>query len=516
MTPLRERATPAIAALFVATLLFGRQIASWGTLRNRYHYLWQRSDGLALIAVVLVLAVILFALGTALRRIEWTRRRRWHELALMVGLLAAVCSEVAPLAHDWGPLQGMALWIAAGGLLWWAWPRWTDRLSAFARGACLMMSPLVPILFGQILLWRPWDVTEYATAAAPSSTRTGPPLALLVVFDEWSWFRTAPSGTPGPEFKNVHRLMDRALLVREARSPSFSTRISMPRLLYQQRGHVVIGNGRAEWEADSVRRPAPQVPDLFDRMRRLGYRSELLGFYLPYRALFGPDGADRIVSYSHAAKGHSVVDQVVLFAENNLQYWTDPVSQWLSPRIQARQYSENWRDINYLLAQRVLQAIDSVPDHMFMVAHLPLPHYPFIFNGDGSYRGPFKGDRRDGTPADYERNLLFTDKVLGDILDALERSGRFDRTLLVVTSDHAWRKEPDSTILAQPDEPHRVPLLIKWPGQAQPLISDEPFCNLGLGSVLEAALSAPPAASSLTDSLWHAVSEEGRALSCRE
>jgi arylsulfatase A-like enzyme len=183
-------------------------------------------------------------------------------------------------------------------------------------------------------------------------------------------------------------------------------------------------------------------------------------------------------------------------------------------RLYGRLYSRNWRGLNLSMRRTLTEALASDPASSFIVAHLPLLHPPFIFEADGRYRRPRRGETsRDSIV--YRRQLRYTDTVLGEIIEALERSGRFDRSLLILTSDHSWRNEPDSTLRARPDRLQRVPLLIKWPGQDCLILRDEPLCELGLAPVVEAVLSAPPTgAPPMTDLLWQQVSLEGRARSC--
>jgi arylsulfatase A-like enzyme len=115
--------------------------------------------------------------------------------------------------------------------------------------------------------------------------------------------------------------------------------------------------------------------------------------------------------------------------------------------------------------------------------------------------------------AGYTRHLHYTDRVLGEILQTLDSTGRLDRTLLIATSDHSWRKEPDSATARLPDAGIHVPLFVKWPGQTRQLVSDSTFCHLGLWPVIQAAI-APPAPPPMTDSLWAAISATGRARRC--
>jgi uncharacterized sulfatase len=75
--------------------------------------------------------------------------------------------------------------------------------------------------------------------------------------------------------------------------------------------------------------------------------------------------------------------------------------------------------------------------------------------------------RREATVA-YWRTISYMDEQIGLLVESLEQSGRLDRTLIVVTSDHGWSngrrgRWGKSTLF---DTSSRVPLLICVPGQA--------------------------------------------------
>ena len=89
------------------------------------------------------------------------------------------------------------------------------------------------------------------------------------------------------------------------------------------------------------------------------------------------------------------------------------------------------------------------------VKHLLLPHRPWIYlpsglrtQASGRIKGPLHGLNRFGGPSDpflrmhnYQRHLLqlrFTDRLVGRLLDRLIRAKMFDRSLVVVTSDHGY------------------------------------------------------------------------------
>lgn len=67
----------------------------------------------------------------------------------------------------------------------------------------------------------------------------------------------------------------------------------------------------------------------------------------------------------------------------------------------------------------------------------------------------------------YDAEVAYTDRVLCELVDALERAGRLDNTLLIVTSDHGeelgdhGRWGHGHTLY---EELLHVPLVIRWPG----------------------------------------------------
>lgn len=517
-SPRQRLGLRALAATLGAFGLFGRQIAAWSSPQNRYLYFWTAEKNSALLGGILLLALVLFALGSLLARSAWARRQALPELAVLACLMAGVLSQFHDLTRRPAPLRGALIWAGVGALLWLGRSRGRAALGRIARGACLALAPIIPILTLQILSWRGLEQPRAsAPAAAPGAARQEGGPIVLVIFDEWSWLRLTTDGRISDAYPNLRRIAAQSLVVDHASAPSYTTRLSLPRLLYQEQGRVVAANGRLWWEVDGVRRPAPEVPSLFDRARAAGYRTVLLGFYLPYAALLGADGADHIVSYAHVPTGAGWWQEVQLMLLRNLAHGTGPITQATWPRIYARLYSERWRDVNGELRRLVAGALAEEPARTLMVLHLPLPHAPFVFEADGRYRGPFEGERMESDSVAYERHLRYSDLVLGEILAALEGAGRLDPSLLILTSDHSWKLDPDSTRRAVPGSDRRVPLVIKWPGQREGLRDTEPFCELGMGAVLDGVLRAGPGGPApLTPAGWAALSRDGRTRSCLE
>jgi len=145
--------------------------------------------------------------------------------------------------------------------------------------------------------------------------------------------------------------------------------------------------------------------------------------------------------------------------------------------------------------QRVIDGIEEDAPPTLHFAHLEAPHIPWRINPSGShYERPEQYDEVDGveigghwvTRPDlprlgFQRHLYqlgFLDQRLGALFDRLDETGNWDESLVVVLADHGasfeagehrrWPKENNLADL------YRIPLLVKFPGQSDGRVLDEP------------------------------------------
>lgn len=100
----------------------------------------------------------------------------------------------------------------------------------------------------------------------------------------------------------------------------------------------------------------------------------------------------------------------------------------------------------------------------------------------------------------YDGEVAYADAQLGRLVQWLDGSGRRDRTLLVVTSDHGeglGEHGEDEHMLFVYDSTLRVPLLLSWPGQlpASSIVMGQFRTVDLLPTLLELLGAAPPATS---------------------
>ena len=104
-------------------------------------------------------------------------------------------------------------------------------------------------------------------------------------------------------------------------------------------------------------------------------------------------------------------------------------------------------------ARRPLQGAEPV----FRFVHFSVPHFPFAFDAEG-YDPPINPLRT--SPDDgYRRQLLYVDRLIGEVRASLEHDASFDRSTFVVFADHGFRfggRESDKL---------HIPFIVKKAGQ---------------------------------------------------
>jgi sulfatase-like protein len=482
LPPSRNALRVAALSLSVATLLYARQIAMWSSARNRFYYHWQRSDAVVLLAGLMAVASLLYLVVTILQRASWGGvALKWLSIPLLADILVGYAGS--------GKTEGRfalftAAWVLATAIGLYAAIRFGSRFFDRATTLLTAFAWLAPILAAQALLWRPWDVRPTVQGRPEVTAAANRIPVFLFLFDEWSYQRSYDGAELRPFFRNLRQLARRSLEFTNAHSQAGITHLSIPSLLFQREGVLLPQNGVTVWKQGDSTVQSAKLPSIFAAAEARGYRTSLIGFYFPYRAVLG-DQVDQIIHQSYAPKGSRFGWAMEYFAARNLNFLADPVSQILWDRWNSRRVSENWFRINHKWRASVRDLVRRADRNTFAMIHWPLPHAPFVLNEDGSYRGPFKGARMEGSPADYQRHLALVDVVLGEALAELDTAGLLDQSLVIVTSDHSWKAEPDSVRRSAPGARTWVPLIVKLPHQTTGYRIQTRFCLGQLGALLQ-------------------------------
>jgi hypothetical protein len=207
----------------------------------------------------------------------------------------------------------------------------------------------------------------------------------------------------------------------------------------------------------------------------MGLRTGVVGWYHPYCRVLG-QSADSCYWEEYNGRAAAAWD-VPSRALNLLQKtWFVAAKQLQAYPVVASGGDAHDRQIATSLFLRIrAKALDTLrnPDLDVVFIHWPIPHPPGV-SWPGRH-APLPG---------YLDNLELTDRIVGEVRQTLEDRGLWDRTLLMITSDHSLRPDlwNSSGLLTAEDQAaagqHQhplVPFLLKMPGQKHGIAFDRPI-----------------------------------------
>ena len=471
----------AVTAAYVALL---PQFYLFFSASNRYELQWTRGDHLAVVTAVCILGMILFEAFSGFRvflaRVLLPRAVA-GSVACVV-LCAVVVRTVLSLLDRGGGLPVMLMpWIENAGVkvaLYLLFPGVAaiitpDRMKRAVRAFYAMLSPV--LVLGVVA---PFTYTSFNSDALPPSMSTlekkyrvsGRPNVYIFIFDEWSYDRTFRDGHVIDEMPRLKQLLQQSTVFRRAYSPGKYTWTSVPKFLLQTDADVMAmsdGEIMRFLFSGSTHHGSTIFADSAS-----SHLSMTVGFAFDYSRLVGHQ-TDAAIWKRTVEKRPSFWSHVRMLLGTQLSWmrFLGVDSRRLSGPGRASDeeiYEKAMRDTHNI----VLGMIKGPSVPVFLFAHYGLPK---------SLKAGF-------TIESYMGNLRRLDAVVGDITDALISSGKMRDSLLIMTSDHSWRTDPDGpfadseevrlarlnqwarAVRHDPDPVHpwkHVPLIVKYPGQAR-------------------------------------------------
>jgi hypothetical protein len=284
----------------------------------------------------------------------------------------------------------------------------------------------------------------------PAPVHEGRPRVIWIIFDCTDYrvaFENRPDGVQLPEFD---RLRGESLFCVNACSPHGSTISSMPALISGQRlSKIGIANASDLYVqvADTGASTTWQkLPSVFAEARALGANTALVGWYHPYDRVLGK-GLNYCAWYPFPAfePARAVTFAAALRREIGCIPWVLHVR-----RIFIGVCQDSLRESLSLVTNQV---------YGLTLLHLPPPHTPGVYLPEKD-QFTFWGMPK---VIGYLRNLALADHELGQMRHAMETSGQWDKTWLIVSADHSY----GGALLGQHDM--RVPFIVKPPGANEPI-----------------------------------------------
>jgi len=475
-----------VAATFVVFLHLAPEISSYQNVRNRFFRQWSLNDAISLTLDVFVVGLLVTLIVQAIDRPQWPRVRGVIRALFVLGMVSGIVANIEIL-HRPHFLSFELLWLVMAGAVGYSLGRPQSRVVRLAYRGAIVFSPLIPIVLVQMFMWSTWGAPHRPLRISFPKGQAKP--VFVFVFDEWSFVRSAPGGEFRANLPHLRELADHSLFFRSARSPGDDTYRSLPLLIYGDhplenlpRVFNKVGKHGREYVTSS-QTPEP-VESIFQVARGAGYNTALIGFYLPYESMFR-DSVDFGRGYSFYPVTSSLWRRMLLDALEAMRYETDPISRHLFRVLYAQAFTQSWLRLHERMGSGIEEAVAKMPMNTLTFVHYPLPHAPFIWNEDGSFRcvcaicwarPNAETDGAWGTEEEYLRQLVYFDRVVGDLMNRLKREGKYDDALVILTSDHSWRFDPDTKLATQARR--WVPLIVKLPGQTRGCVVDTPFANV--------------------------------------
>ena len=450
---------------------------------------------------------------------------RWIiQLGLCGLLFSAIALQILKQFAD-GPAWPMIIFaIALGGLLTWAYAK-----ARFMRSMADILIIAPPVILVSFFFFS--DASELTTSTGDVSAKeivaTDPAPVVMVIFDEFpAGSLMTPSGEINPQrFPNFAALKDTSTWYRNTATDASYTAIAVPSILTGQDADrdalptaadhpdsifTLLGK---DWETQAIE-PITQLCTEEICGDREGDDESMGGalssFYSDLKAvsahlLLPRDMESSLPDISQSFEGFGGVEGDSISRGRARQWVRDRLDEG-GPSLDGE--GDVAKFINDLPAKG--QTFDFV--------HVEKPHYPWTHYPSGLKYSEGSEDFRgfmdetdwlaDGYVTDraHQAHLLevgFTDDLLGRIINAIKRSGRWEETLFVATSDHgaAWTTDSPRREAAEETTGQiaMVPLFIKAPGQDQGQIIDRPTCTTeivpDMAEILGIELPWDPAAS---------------------
>ena len=311
------------------------------------------------------------------------------------------------------------------------------------------------------------------------------PRVVWIVFDELSQTIAFGNRPADLDLPNFDRLRNGSFYASSAESPADTTEISMPSLILGEQVLEATPRGPADLRVRTRSSGAAlgwqSMPNVFDTARQLGVNTALVGWFHPYGRLL-----NRSLTRCYWTAGwlpvgveersgsqplfHAMVDRL------RLQLAALPLVGHLPGVFPGVHHRQDKMERFSWLRDRAVEMV-SDPALGLVLIHLPIPHPPAIYSRTDHVLTPHG---RIG----YLDSVALADRTLGELRRAMEQSGTWDRTAVLVSADHGWRTyiwrgdvewTPGEESASHQDT-SGVPLILKLPGQVSGLVYDR-RCN---------------------------------------
>lgn len=456
----------------------------------------------ALLADIFALGVVIFictlASGIGNSLFKWTGRA----VVLFFTCFALYEMQRSVNGSVPGWLAGRSLTVIKAlviGFVLYLFIRSANRARRLIVNVVIILLPLLPVLaLNAIFMYNSSTVRQLNPGRPAGMLPSGANhrRAVWIIFDEVDYrlaFAARPARIRLPE---MERMRTESLFADHVRSPNTSTLYAIPSLLL---GRTIsydvkprISNLLVKLEGTRNWIDFASQPQIFHRARTAGLNTAVAGWHHPYCRLIGQDLSD----CAWATRGPNSLAAEEYLRRQGFFVKTWHLVKWQAHAVPFLVQPLHWIDPepneSFVHAQQNIAATRLVADNAkrmllnsnlnLVFLHIPAPHPPGFWD---------IGKQQFATQdSDYIDNLQLADKILGEIRRLLEQTGDWNRSLILVSSDHPlqwgfrWSgMTPEMQQASRFGWQPYIPFFLKMPGQTEGLIYSKEF-----NSVLSADL----------------------------
>lgn len=338
------------------------------------------------------------------------------------------------------------------------------------------------LAMGMLRLYLREDVIpkDYQLAELYPVSQKNDKRVLWIIFDEMD-IRVAFEHPPeGFHFNNLEAFRKEAFFATNAYAPGPRTAISLPALItgnplkevneYKKQYDLLLLSSE-----DNVSKFWSEEDNIFRKARLLGVNTALIGFFHPYLRLMKQD-----LNYCLPTCYPSKVN----FREALADCTETFLWKCFPLQIGGREkfYQKEKRAFIHLVKTQIEAMRDVIrnADYGLTFLHVFFPHNPGLYNSkDDTYT-----DKKDGS---YFDNMVLVDRFFGKMRKTMEEDGLWDKTTVIVMSDHWLRDCYAKKTSFVPEDYHkkylgdhdkRVPFVVKLAGQKNEMTYVSEFNSL--------------------------------------
>lgn len=235
----------------------------------------------------------------------------------------------------------------------------------------------------------------------------------------------------------------------------------------------------------------PEHPTLPSLLRDAGYRTALAGkWHLGYPPHFGPLRSGYEEFFGPLSGGVDYFGHTSSTGDHDL--WEGEAE------VRRQGY------LTDLITERAVEWIGRVgagDAPLFLSLHYTAPHWPWETRDDAHLSAEVRANLfhlHGGNVHTYQRMIHHMDEGIGQVLQALQRAGRLEETLVVFTSDNGGERFSDNWPLVGgkmdlTEGGIRVPWIAQWPSRiAAGGVSDQHCLTMDWSATLLAAAGVAP------------------------